>query len=87
MNEKESHKKSVIFLPYAIIYPNAMMVKFFYAMVTDPAVLRPGRFFKFASFALRIFDVHRVIKNVFSIQGFLVFFRNFPRITVTHFYE
>ena len=61
MTEDEEDEPPVVVEAYAIIDPNAVVVKLLDAHITHPAVLGPCRLLKFACLALILLHVHNII--------------------------
>jgi hypothetical protein len=59
--EYKHDKPSIVVETNTIIYPNAMMIKLFYANITHAAVFRPCWLYEFAGLAFVLFLIHDVI--------------------------
>lgn len=65
MKKYESEKVLVIAQADALIDPDAMMIKFFYAMVANRTVFTASWFFKLACWTLCILRKHQIVKFKF----------------------
>ena len=64
--EDEEDEPPVVVEAYAIIDPNAVVVKLLDAHITHPAVLGPCRLLEFACLALILLHVHNIIVVISS---------------------
>ena len=88
MHKDERQEPPVVVDTDAVVNPYAMVIEFLDTNVTNFAMLRPRGFLEFASFAVILFFIQKVLKLVFLLHKFcLLFCLDHSRVFCARFVE